>query len=94
MVEPGIPVDAADLQDAAGAVQEGLEYCRTQSLHGLVKGIHILLFVGQEPVPVVVHANAPEKINGLRGETCKHKKSFLLCLPLGEGGPPGPDEGW
>ena len=79
-MHPGIPVDPADLQQIAGPVQEGLEQLLAQGLHGLVQGVHILLFVLLEPVPVVVHADAPEKINGLGGETGKHRVTSLLFL--------------
>ena len=37
------------------------------------EGTDVLFFMLQEPVPVVVHADAPEKIDGLRGEAGKHE---------------------
>ena len=77
-VEPGIPVDPAALQNIAGRVQLGLEQFLSQGLHGLVQGVYILFFMLQEPVPVVVHSNAPEKIHSLGGEALEHSVSLFL----------------
>ena len=83
VVKPGIPIDPGDLQDAAGLFQKWLKKLLAQRLHGRVQCVYVLLFVFQKPVPVVVHANAPEKIDGFRGETFKHSAfpSFILRIP-------------
>ena len=78
VVEPGVPVDPADLEDVAGFIQEGFKKVPAQGFHGLVEGIDVLFFMFQEPVPVVVQANAPEKIHSLRGETGKHAVYLFL----------------
>ena len=72
-MEPGIPVDAADFEKIAGLVHKGLKQFLAQRLHRLVEGFDILLLVCLEPVPVVIHADAPEKIDGLRGKAGKHR---------------------
>ena len=80
-MHPGIPVDPADLQQVAGLVQKGLEEVFSQFLGGFKEGFHVLLFIGGEPLPVVVHANTPEKINGLGGKAGKHRfTSFQLTV--------------
>ena len=73
MVHSGIPVDATDLENVAGAVSKGLEQFLSQCLHGLIQRLLILGFMGEKPVPVVIHADAPKKINGFRGEAFKHR---------------------
>ena len=68
----GIPIDAADFQQIAGALNEGLEKMRAQRLHRLVKGGGVLFFVGREPFTVVIQANTPEKIHGFGSKSGKH----------------------
>ena len=82
MVEPGVPVDAADLQNIPAPLPEGCEQVLPQVLHGIVQGFHVLTFIGRKPVPVIIHANAPEKINGLRSKALEHSVFLFLSMCL------------
>ena len=72
-MHPGVPIDAADLQNISRLLGEGGEQLLAQSLHGFIQIGNVLLLVGLEPIPVVVHPDAPEKVHGFRRKACKHK---------------------
>ena len=83
MVEPGVPVDPADLQNVPAPLPEGCEQVLPQVLHGIVQSFYILALIGRKPVPVIIHADSPEKINRLRSKALKHRVFLFLsmCLP-------------
>ena len=86
-MHPGIPVDAADLENITGFFQKGLEYRLAQGLHGLIKAVGVLLFVLQKPVTVVIHADSPEEIHGFRGKTGKHRRFSFQRRVMPDGCP-------
>ena len=77
---PGVPVNAADLQDQRLMGQR----CRQTVVHGLAQltggGQQVLLVIvlmGQEPAAFVVEADAPHEIHGLLAVSLKHSVSPL-----------------
>jgi hypothetical protein len=82
MVHTGIPVDAAELVNLTGTFQERLKQFPTQSLHGFVEMFDVVGFVSHKPLPIVIHADAPEKIHGLWGETFKHTDMLLQGIDM------------
>ena len=77
-MHPGIPINAADLDQIAGAVDIRLKKVLCQGLHRLVEILHIVLLVLQEPFPVIVEPNTPEKIYGFGRKTFKHIFHLIL----------------
>ena len=76
-MEPGIPVDAADLAQDTGGVQEGLKNVGSQLLGGMVEIFGVAVLICLEPFPVVVEPDAPEKIHRLGGIAVEH----MVFLP-------------
>ena len=73
--ESGIP----DFRSVDGLYNQSYDYppeqILSQRLHRLVQVVYIIFFVFQEPFPVVVHPDAPQKIHSLRRKAFKHNLS-------------------
>ena len=81
-MEPGIPVDAADLAQQSRGVQEGLKQMGAQLLGGMVEILRVVVFMKLEPLAVVVKPDAPEKIHRFGGIAVEHKLSSVIYFSL------------